>query len=154
MHTVSVSCIARVCYFTEFFSEQVQFVYISPKVLPSPFNCSGSTSLSPTLSLRCVHWREFSLTTPTNICTPFSGAQKPVCWIMRPLLTFVTVLVVARASQLVGELIVIGITWWYTYQSYRIRKISNSSSRTVNSVLVSNGESLYGLSRSLLIFGD
>ena len=74
-----------------FISEQVQFVYISPKVLPSPFNCSGSTSLSPTLSLRCVHWRKFSLTTPTNICTPFSGAQKPVCWIMRLLLTFFTV---------------------------------------------------------------
>ncbi|KAI1781600.1 hypothetical protein LXA43DRAFT_671243 [Ganoderma leucocontextum] len=72
---------------------------------PSPFNCSLSTSLSPTLALRCN-----------------------VVW---------------RGSQLTAELLVVGITWWYSYQSYRMRKGINFG-HTISSLLIYNG-SLYFL---------
>ncbi|KAI1784398.1 hypothetical protein LXA43DRAFT_1123642, partial [Ganoderma leucocontextum] len=72
---------------------------------PSPFNCSQSTSLSPTLSIR------------------FN-----VVW---------------GGSLLAAELLVVSITWWYSYQSYRIRKGINLG-KTISSLLIYNG-SLYFL---------
>ncbi|KAI1786613.1 hypothetical protein LXA43DRAFT_897616, partial [Ganoderma leucocontextum] len=79
----------------------LQCFYQAPANFPSPFNCSSSSSLSPTLSIR------------------FN--------------------VVLRGSQLTAELLVVSITWWYTYQSYRIRKGVNLG-KTVSSLLVYNGE--------------
>ncbi|KAI1784400.1 hypothetical protein LXA43DRAFT_1101438 [Ganoderma leucocontextum] len=51
--------------------------------------------------------------------------------------------VVWRGSQLAAELLVVGITWWYSYQSYRIRKGINLG-KTISSLLIYNG-SLYFL---------
>ena len=50
-----------------------------------------------------------------------------------------------------GELLVIGITWWYTYQSYRIRK-GIDLGRTVSSLLVYNGKQPCGSPRLSLTF--
>lgn len=47
---------------------------------------------------------------------------------------------VTRASQFLAELLVVGITWWYTYQSYRIRQ-GVELGKTVSSLLLYNGES-------------
>ncbi len=55
-----------------------------------------------------------------------------------PLLSSV-VFFVTRGSQLAAELLVVGITWWYTYQSYRIRKGINLG-KTISSLLLYNGE--------------
>lgn len=48
------------------------------------------------------------------------------------------VTVVIRGSQFAAELLVIGITWWYSYQSYRIRK-GVKLGRTISSLLLYNG---------------
>ncbi|KAI1783113.1 hypothetical protein LXA43DRAFT_1067939 [Ganoderma leucocontextum] len=72
--------------------------------LPSPFNCTGSSSLSPAFSI---------------------------------IYTSVT-----RGSQFAAELLVVGITWWYTCQSYRIRK-GIKLGKTISSLLVYNGLHLF-----------
>lgn len=46
---------------------------------------------------------------------------------------------VNRVSQLAAELLVVGITWWYTYRSYRIRK-GVKLGKTISSLLFYNGE--------------
>ncbi|KAI1784403.1 hypothetical protein LXA43DRAFT_1101440 [Ganoderma leucocontextum] len=51
--------------------------------------------------------------------------------------------VVWRGSQLAAELLVVGITWWYSYQSYRIQK-GIKIGKTISSLLIYNG-SLYFL---------
>ncbi|KAI1782262.1 hypothetical protein LXA43DRAFT_1104450 [Ganoderma leucocontextum] len=48
-----------------------------------------------------------------------------------------------RGAQLAAELLVVGITWWYSYQSYRMRK-GIKLGRTISSFLLYNG-SLYFL---------
>ena len=60
----------------------------------------------------------------------FRGAHSP------PL-----VIVVIRTSQFAAELLVVGITWWYTYRSYRIRT-GFIVGKPISSLLVYNGESL------------
>ncbi|KAM5545119.1 hypothetical protein V8D89_001230 [Ganoderma adspersum] len=50
-----------------------------------------------------------------------------------------SVTLVTRASQLAAELLVIIITWWYTYQSYRLRKHGIKGAKTISSLLVYNG---------------
>ncbi|KAM5545178.1 hypothetical protein V8D89_001289 [Ganoderma adspersum] len=70
--------------------------------LPSPWNCSISSSLSTTLSIR--------------------------------------VNLVSRASQLAAELLVVVITWWYTYQSYHVWKDGLKLGRSLSSLLIYNGE--------------
>ncbi|PIL32856.1 hypothetical protein GSI_04973 [Ganoderma sinense ZZ0214-1] len=47
---------------------------------------------------------------------------------------------ITRASQLAAELLVIIITWWYTFQSYRLRKHGIKGAKSISSVLVYNGE--------------
>ena len=60
-------------------------------------------------------------------------------------------MLVSRASQLAAELLVVVITWWYTYQSYHVWKDSITIGRSLSSLLVYNGKVLsYGLSRSKL----
>ncbi|PIL32837.1 hypothetical protein GSI_04954 [Ganoderma sinense ZZ0214-1] len=46
---------------------------------------------------------------------------------------------VARASQIAAEMLVVSITWWYSYQSYRIRK-GVELGKTISSLLVYNGD--------------
>ena len=50
-----------------------------------------------------------------------------------------TVTLVIRVPQLASELLVVGITWWYTYESYRIRK-GTKLGKTISSLLFYNGE--------------
>ncbi|KAI1786614.1 hypothetical protein LXA43DRAFT_1109322 [Ganoderma leucocontextum] len=92
------------------FPGKLQCFYEAPTNLPSPFNCSTSSSLSPAL--------------------------------------VISVNVVKRASQFAAELLVVGITWWYTYQSYRIRKGVNLG-KTISSLLFYNG-SIYFLFIAIL----
>lgn len=47
--------------------------------------------------------------------------------------------IIARASQLMAELLVIGVTWWYTYQTYRIRR-GIKLGKTISSLLFYNGK--------------
>ena len=55
----------------------------------------------------------------------------------------ITVWVVTiRGPQLAAELLVIGITWWYTFQSYRIQK-NIKMGKTISSFLLHNGESYH-----------
>ena len=49
------------------------------------------------------------------------------------------VLIITRGSQLTTELLAVGITWWYTYQSYRLRK-GIDLGKTISSLLFYNGE--------------
>ena len=44
-----------------------------------------------------------------------------------------------RMSQFVQEFLVVGLTWWYSYQSYRISK-RVSLGKTVSSLLLYNGK--------------
>ncbi|KAI1788433.1 hypothetical protein LXA43DRAFT_637518 [Ganoderma leucocontextum] len=83
----------------------VDCFYLAPEVLPSPLNCSNSSSLPPALSVRLT--------------------------------------AIIRGSQLAAELLVAGITWWYTYQSYRIRK-GITLGKTISSLLFYTG-SMYFL---------
>ena len=55
------------------------------------------------------------------------------------------VTVIARASQLVAELLVVGITWWYTYKAYQIRE-GIELGKTVSSFLFYNGKFAHGSS--------
>ena len=48
---------------------------------------------------------------------------------------------VSRASQIAAELLVIIITWWYTYQSYRMRKGGLKLGESISSLLIYNGKS-------------
>ena len=48
-----------------------------------------------------------------------------------------------RVPQLASELLVVGITWWYTYESYRIRK-GTKLGNTISSLLFYNGEWTHG----------
>ncbi|KAM5545062.1 hypothetical protein V8D89_001173 [Ganoderma adspersum] len=64
----------------------------------------------------------------------------------------ISVAVGVRGSQLAAELLVIGITWWYSYQSYRLRKGLNIGN-TVSSLLLYNG-SLYFLFLASLYIVD
>ena len=57
-----------------------------------------------------------------------------------PLSSFLTVPAITRASQILAEILVVGITWCYTYQSYRIKR-SVKFGRTTSSLLFYNGES-------------
>ena len=50
--------------------------------------------------------------------------------------------IITRASQLLAEVLVIGVTWWYTYQSYRIRK-GIKLGKTISTLLIYNGEMRY-----------
>ncbi|KAI1784396.1 hypothetical protein LXA43DRAFT_1066798 [Ganoderma leucocontextum] len=54
--------------------------------------------------------------------------------------------------QLAAELLVVGITWWYSYQSYRMRRGINLG-KTISSFLVYNG-SLYFLFLATLYILD
>ncbi|KAM5545174.1 hypothetical protein V8D89_001285 [Ganoderma adspersum] len=51
---------------------------------------------------------------------------------------------VTRGSQLMAELLVVAITWWYTYQSYHIWKDSIKIGKSLSSLLIYNG-SMYFL---------
>ena len=55
------------------------------------------------------------------------------------------VLIITRGSQLTTEMLAVGITWWYTYQSYRIRK-GIDIGKTISSLLFYNGEQAHVLS--------
>ena len=57
-----------------------------------------------------------------------------------------TVTVVTRVSQLGIEVLVIVVTWWYNYQSYRVQKGRINLGQSISSVLVYNGESVHQLS--------
>lgn len=48
------------------------------------------------------------------------------------------VFIVTRGSQLAAEMLVVGITWWYSYQSYRIKR-GIKLGKTVSSLLLYNG---------------
>lgn len=63
-----------------------------------------------------------------------------------------SVIVVTRGSQFAAELLAVGITWWYTYRSYRIRKEVNLG-KPISSLLVYNG-SMYFLSLATLYILD
>ena len=63
----------------------------------------------------------------------------------------ILVTLVVRISQLVAELFVVGITWWYTYQSYRIRK-GVEIGKTISSILFYNGEPALGSLRCQLTY--
>lgn len=43
-----------------------------------------------------------------------------------------------RVSQFAAELLVVSITWWYTYWSYRIQGVKLG--RTISSFLFYNGQ--------------
>ncbi|KAI1786620.1 hypothetical protein LXA43DRAFT_1099016 [Ganoderma leucocontextum] len=55
-----------------------------------------------------------------------------------------SITLVTRVSQLAAELLVVGMTWWYTYQSYRIRKDGIKLGKSISSLLIYNG-SIYFL---------
>ena len=50
-----------------------------------------------------------------------------------------TVNLVTRGSQLAAELLVVAITWWYTYQSYHVWKDGIKVGRSLSSLLIYNG---------------
>ncbi|KAM5543652.1 hypothetical protein V8D89_002903 [Ganoderma adspersum] len=79
-----------------------------------PLNCSASSSLSPTLAVGII----IDGSTITN-------------------LIIFRIAVVLRMSQFMQELLVVGLTWWYSYQSYRISK-GISLGKTVSSLLLYN----------------
>ncbi|KAM5545114.1 hypothetical protein V8D89_001225 [Ganoderma adspersum] len=54
-----------------------------------------------------------------------------------------SVTLVIRVPQLASELLVVGITWWHTYESYRIRK-GTKLGNTIGALLFYNG-SMYFL---------
>ncbi|KAM5545111.1 hypothetical protein V8D89_001222 [Ganoderma adspersum] len=60
--------------------------------------------------------------------------------------------IMGRGSQFSAELLVVGITWWYTYQSYRIRK-GIKIGKSMGSFLFYNG-SMYFLSLAILYIVD
>ena len=62
-----------------------------------------------------------------------------------------TVNLVSRASQLAAELLVVSVTWWYTYKSYRTLKVGVKVGQSLSSILVYNGELPPGVSLQLLI---
>ncbi|PIL32969.1 hypothetical protein GSI_05087 [Ganoderma sinense ZZ0214-1] len=93
--------------------------------LPSPFNCSISSSLSPTLSIRGSY-----------------GVDLVLRWMV--LMPVGTVNLVSRAAQLAAELLVVAITWWYTYQLYHVWQDSLKVGRSFSSLLIYNG-SIYFL---------
>lgn len=59
------------------------------------------------------------------------------------LLISLVVKAVLRGSQFAVDLLVVGITWWYSYQSYRIRE-GIKLGETLSSVLIYNGEWFHG----------
>ena len=125
------------------FLRQVGWIYQVPSNEPSPFNCGASSFLPPTLWIPCVS------TPRVCITTLIDGQSFPV---VRNMLFFVfpsfkplqfTVTLVIRVPQLASELLVVGITWWYTYESYRIRK-GTKLGNTISSLLFYNGEWTHG----------
>lgn len=56
------------------------------------------------------------------------------------LTSFPVVSAVFRGSQFAAELLVVGITWYYTHQSYFIQR-GISLGNTISSLLLYNGES-------------
>lgn len=69
----------------------------------------------------------------------FSGAQDIQSSCLRDTYFRYLVSVICRGSQLAAELLVIGVTWWYTYRSYRIRK-GIEIGNTISSFLLYNGK--------------
>ncbi|PIL30105.1 hypothetical protein GSI_07753 [Ganoderma sinense ZZ0214-1] len=59
--------------------------------------------------------------------------------------------VIIRTSQFIQELLVVGLTWWYSYQSYRISK-GISLGKTVSSLLLYNGSIYFLFLAALYIF--
>lgn len=47
--------------------------------------------------------------------------------------------IIFRGSQLAVELLVIGITWWYTYRWHRLQS-GVKLGETISSLLIYNGE--------------
>ncbi|KAI1784502.1 hypothetical protein LXA43DRAFT_210190 [Ganoderma leucocontextum] len=92
----------------------IQGINVEFQNLPSPFNCSIWSSLSPALSVRFT--------------------------------------VIGRASQLAAELLVIGITWWYSYRSYRITKNNIKLGRSLSSLLIYNGSIYFLFLGTLYLF--
>ena len=110
--------------------------------LPSPLNCASSQSLPPMFSVRWVITRNlrwghanaetvFSSGVLDNEFSYFGVAHRINWSCLAP--------IIPRVSQLMAELLVIGITWWYTYQSYRIRG-GITFGKTISSLLFYNGE--------------
>ncbi|KAI1784391.1 hypothetical protein LXA43DRAFT_1101431 [Ganoderma leucocontextum] len=60
--------------------------------------------------------------------------------------------VVWRGSQLAAELLVVGITWWYSYQSYRMRK-GIKLGKTISSLLIYNGSLYFLFLATLYVLG-
>ncbi|KAM5545102.1 hypothetical protein V8D89_001213 [Ganoderma adspersum] len=63
-------------------------------------------------------------------------------------ITLFSIALIWRGSQLLAELLVIGITWWYSFQSYRTLK-GVKLGKTISSLLLYNG-SIYFLFLAIL----
>ncbi|PIL32838.1 hypothetical protein GSI_04955 [Ganoderma sinense ZZ0214-1] len=70
----------------------------------------------------------------------------------RLMITPSSINVVWRVSQFAAELLVISITWWYTYRSYRIRK-GIKLGKTISSLLIYNGSLYFLFLATLYILG-
>ncbi|KAI1782330.1 hypothetical protein LXA43DRAFT_957545, partial [Ganoderma leucocontextum] len=82
---------------------------------------------------------------PENLPSPLNCSSSAS---LSPTLS-IRVIAVLRGSQFAAELLVIGITWWYTYRSYRIQKGVNLG-KTISSLLVYNGSIYFQISGDIV----
>ncbi len=139
-HRECVRCRSRLWLVTSS-SEKIQSFYQAPENLPSPLNCGSSGSLSLKLATRYV-WQVPLCATTTLTNQIFLSVVRRI-FVHHDFETLIyspIVIVVTRGSQFAAELLAVGITWWYTYRSYRIRKEVNLG-KPISSLLVYNGES-------------
>ena len=109
--------------------------------LPSPLNCQGRGSLP----LDSTAWRIIGCASQCfviqRLTFSFFDSAKNMKYRSYVMLTvsFADMLL-GDGTRFMSELLVLAITWWYTYQSYRILKDSMKLRRSILSVLVYNGK--------------
>ncbi|KAM5536834.1 hypothetical protein V8D89_009552 [Ganoderma adspersum] len=120
----------------------------------------NSKITSTSLVCRAVIWTQLVATIlGTMACSAFSGIRAYALSNRNVWLTAIIILLALPPTamrirlelsfpyplyQIAAELLVIIITWWYTYQSYRIRKGGLKLGESISSLLIYNGESFLG----------
>ena len=120
------------------FGKVVEF-HTAPSKSPDSLSCGTSSSLPSRVFVRCVQPLAISRTTLTKIYH-FPAVGRTTAHMLQWFLPSISISapIIARVSQLMAELLVIGVTWWYTYQTYRIRR-GIKLGKTISSLLFYNG---------------
>ena len=123
----------------KYFSTTVKFVH-----LPSPFNCVAEYWKLPygfAERFTIIRWAVGQHSVTEKLTSILFGSGQPISlhYSVTFTISFADTILVG-ALRVMSELLVLAITWWYTYQSYHIMEDSLKLGTSILSLLVYNGK--------------